>query len=276
MLKDITIGQYVDTGSPVHKLDPRTKILLLLLFLILLFSASSPLGYLLIFLAAAGIIALSKISLKFILRGLKPMIFILVFTTVINLFITPGEILWSVELFWGWTVKISHEGLRMAILTAVRLLLLVSVSSLLTLTTAPMELTDGIERLLRPLSKIKVPSHEIAMMMTIAIRFIPTLAEEADKIMKAQTARGADFESGNLVQRVKAMLPLLVPLFISAFRRADELAVAMDARCYHGGKNRTRMKEIVLGRNDFYAAVVALAFTGIIIALNFVNLGITI
>lgn len=210
--------------------------------------------------------------MKFILRGLKPMLFILIFTGLINLFLTPGKALWSAELFGGWTVKISYEGIRMAILTCIRLLLLVAVSSLLTLTTSPMALTDGIERLLRPLSKIKVPSDEIAMMMTIAIRFIPTLAEEADKIMKAQTARGADFESGNLIKRVKAMLPLLVPLFISAFRRADDLAVAMDARCYHGGAGRTRMKEIHFGKADLYAAMIAVLFTALVAAVKFINL----
>ena len=272
MLKDITIGQYVDTGSPIHKLDPRTKIILLLLYLILLFSAGSLIGYLLIIAAAAGLIILSKIPLKFILRGLKPMLFILIFTGLINLFLTPGNTLWSVEIFGSWTIKISYAGIKTAILMCIRLLLLVAVSSLLTLTTSPMALTDGIERLLRPLSKIKVPSDEIAMMMTIAIRFIPTLAEEADKIMKAQTARGADFESGNLIKRVKAMLPLLVPLFISAFRRADDLAIAMDARCYHGGIGRTRMKEIRFGRADFYAVLAAVLFTALVTAVEFINL----
>jgi energy-coupling factor transport system permease protein len=265
MLKDITIGQYVDTGSVIHKLDPRTKIILLLAYLIMLFCVSSLLSYIIIFIFTAVIIAVSRIPLKFIVHGLKPMLFILIFTTVINLFVTPGEAIWSLKLFFGWTLKISYEGIRMAVLMSFRLLLLVIASSLLTLTTSPMALTDGIERLLRPLSKIKVPAHEIAMMMTIAIRFIPTLAEEADKIMKAQTARGADFESGNLIQRVKAMLPLLVPLFISAFRRADDLAVAMDARCYHGGKNRTRMKEIKAGRRDF-AAVLLMAALAILLA----------
>lgn len=255
MLRDITIGQYVDTGSPVHKLDPRTKIILLIIYLVPLFSVKSPLGYAILLLAAIGLITLSRIPVKFILRGLKPMLFILIFTTVLNLFVTPGDPILSLRLFSGWTINISQEGIKMAILMFLRLLLLVITSSLLTLTTSPMMLTDGIERLLRPLAKIKVPAHEIAMMMTIAIRFIPTLAEEADKIMKAQTARGADFESGNLINRVKAMIPLLVPLFISAFRRADDLAVAMDARCYHGGENRTRMKEIKAGRRDIYAVL---------------------
>lgn len=271
MLKDITIGQYVDTGSPIHRLDPRTKIILLLAFLILLFSAGSPLGYALIFAASAGIIILSKIPLKFILRGLKPMLFILIFTTLINLFVTPGKPLWSAELFWGWTVKISYEGVKMAALMCVRLLLLVVMSSLLTLTTSPMALTDGIERLLRPLSKIRVPSAEIAMMMTIAIRFIPTLAEEADKIMKAQTARGADFESGNLIHRVKAMLPLLVPLFISAFRRADDLAVAMDARCYGTGAKRTHLKEIKFGRPDLAAGIIFAVFAALVFCIKFMS-----
>lgn len=255
MLKDITLGQYVDTKSVIHKLDPRTKILLLLVYLIVLFAVTSPISYMLLGLFTALIVALSKVPLKFILRGMKPILFILVFTMLLNLFVTPGEVIWSLKLLPSWTVEITREGINMAVLMFFRLIFLVIMSSLLTLTTSPMNLTDGIEKLLRPFEKIKVPAHEIAMMMTIAIRFIPTLAEEADKIMKAQMARGADFTSGNLLKRIKALLPLLVPLFVSAFRRADDLAVAMDARCYHGGKNRTRMKEIKAGRLDAAAVL---------------------
>jgi len=265
MLKDITIGQFVDTGSPVHKLDPRTKIMLMLVYLVLLFCVESPLSYVVITLFASGVIFFSKIPVKLILKGLKPMLFIFVFTALINLFLTQGEVVWSWRVFSGWTVNITREGIKMSAIMCVRLIMLVVISSLLTLTTSPMSLTDGIEKLLRPLSKIKVPSHEIAMMMTIAIRFIPTLAEEADKIMKAQSARGADFESGSLIKRVKAMIPLLVPLFISAFRRADDLATAMDARCYHGGKNRTRMNEIKAGKRDFIASLVMLLFVAVVL-----------
>lgn len=264
MLRDITIGQYVDTGSVIHKLDPRTKILLLAVYLVLIFAVFSPLAYVVIFAATAAVTALSRVPLKFILRGLKPMLFILIFTMVLNLFVTPGEPIWSLRVTSFWTVNLTQEGINMAVLMFFRLLFLVVASSLLTLTTSPMSLTDGIEKLLKPFEVIKVPAHEIAMMMTIAIRFIPTLAEEADKIMKAQTARGADFESGNMIERVKAMLPLLVPLFVSAFRRADDLAVAMDARCYHGGKNRTRMNEIKAGKKDAAAVFLMVIFIAIL------------
>ncbi len=268
MLKDITIGQYVDTKSVIHRLDPRTKIILLFVYLIVLFSASSALGYAAIAVFTGVVVYLSKVPVKFILRGMKPILFILVFTLLLNLFVTPGEIIWSMKILPSWTVEMTREGVYMAILMFFRLILLVITSSLLTLTTSPMNLTDGIEKLLRPLEIIKVPAHEIAMMMTIAIRFIPTLAEEADKIMKAQMARGADFESGNLVKRIKALLPLLVPLFVSAFRRADDLAVAMDARCYHGGKNRTRMKEIKIENRDYFAAAVTAVFCALVFVLE--------
>lgn len=260
MLKDITIGQYIDTKSIIHKLDPRTKIVLLFVYLIVLFTASTAIGYAAIGLFTILIVYLSKVPVKFILRGMKPILFILIFTMLLNLFVTPGEIIWSMKILPSWTVEITKEGIYMAVLMFFRLIFLVITSSLLTLTTSPMNLTDGIEKLLRPFEIIKVPAHEIAMMMTIAIRFIPTLAEEADKIMKAQMARGADFESGNLINRIKAMLPLLVPLFVSAFRRADDLAIAMDARCYHGGKNRTRMKEIKIGKRDYCAGLCMIGF----------------
>ncbi len=271
MINDITIGQFVDTDSPIHKLDPRCKIIFLFAYLILLFCVSSPLCYGVLMIFTAAVILISRIPLKLVFRGLKPILYILIFTALINLFVTPGEALWSYKLPW-FTMKISREGVKSALLMCVRLLLLVTSSSLLTFTTSPMTLTDGIERLLRPLSAIKVPAHEIAMMMTIALRFIPTLAEETDKIMKAQTARGADFESGNMIRRVKAMLPLLVPLFISAFRRADDLAEAMDARCYHGGINRTRMKEIRFSRRDLVAAIVFVILAAVIITVQNITL----
>lgn len=270
MLKDITIGQYVDTGSVLHRMEPRTKIILLFILIILLFCADNPLNYLIFFGVTAGLTLISKIPIKFILRGMKPMLFILLFTVILNLFLTPGESLVSVKVFSGWTVNITYEGIKLALLMFSRLSILVIISSLLTLTTSPMLLTDGIEKLLRPLTVVKVPAHEIAMMMTIAIRFIPTLAEEADKIMKAQTARGADFESGNLIERVKALIPLLVPLFISAFRRADDLAVAMDARCYRGGKNRTKMREIKPGKADFAGILLIAVIAVAVIVLEYI------
>lgn len=260
MLKDITIGQYIDTKSVLHRLDPRTKIILLLAYIVLIFSVSSVASYAVTAVFTAAVVAMSKIPFKFILRGMKPILFILIFTMLLNLFVTPGEVIFSVTVLPSWTAEITKEGVYTAVIMFFRLIFLVVTSSLLTLTTSPMSLTDGIEKLLHPFEKIKVPAHEIAMMMTIAIRFIPTLAEEADKIMKAQKARGADFESGNVIKRTRALLPLLVPLFVSAFRRADDLAVAMDARCYCGGKNRTRMKEIKMKKNDFAAFCIVTVF----------------
>ncbi|MBE7045533.1 MAG: energy-coupling factor transporter transmembrane protein EcfT [Ruminococcaceae bacterium] len=268
MLDHVTIGQYIPTGSVLHRMDARVKIILLFVYLVLLFTISQPAAYLLISAATVGLVFLSKVSPRFVLRGLKPMLLILLITTLFNLFLTPGEAIWEFSPFGAWNITITREGIRIAVMMFLRLLFLVMISSLLTLTTSPMMLTDAIERLLRPLECIRVPAHEIAMMMTIAIRFIPTLAEEADKIMKAQTARGADFESGNLIKRTKAMIPLLVPLFVSAFRRADELATAMDARCYHGGKNRTRMKESKVTRLDVIAIVCVVLFAGILFLCN--------
>ncbi len=268
MATNIALGQYVDTGSFLHKLDPRTKILLLVAYLIIIFMASGFESYLVITIFTGLLVAVSKIPLKFMLRGIVPMLFILIFTMLINLFATTGDIVWTKKITSFWTINITSQGISMAFLMFFRLLYLIVTSSLLTLTTSPMLLTDGIEKLLKPFEKIKVPAHEIAMMMTIAIRFIPTLAEEADKIMKAQTARGADFESGNILTRIKAMIPLLVPLFVSAFRRADDLAVAMDARCYHGGKNRTRMNKICMGKRDFVSALVMIFFAVAVFVLD--------
>lgn len=253
MLKDITIGQYYPSDSPVHRLDPRTKLVITFLFIIIIFFVRYYTGYLFIVAFMALTILLSKIPVKFILKGLRPILFIILLTFFINVFFTQGETI----LFEFWILKITKEGLHQAIFMTLRLLFLVTGTSILTLTTSPIALTDGIEMLLKPLKAIRFPSHELAMMMTIALRFIPTLLEETDKIMKAQMARGADFESGNLIQRAKSLIPLLVPLFVSAFRRADDLAMAMEARCYRGGDSRTRMKVFTMGHLDFIAFGIA-------------------
>lgn len=260
MIRDITLGQYYPGDSPVHRLDPRVKIITTIAYIAALFIADSFIGLA----TAAAVIflvtAVSRVPLSFIMRGLKPIFFIIIFTFVINMFMLPGEPLVRI-----WKLTITDAGLRTAVFMAVRLVLLIIGSSLLTLTTKPMSLTDGIESLLKPLKVIKVPAHELAMMMTIALRFIPTLLEETDKIMKAQQARGADFESGNIFHRAKSLIPILVPLFISAFRIAQELAMAMEARCYHGGDNRTRMNAMKMRAWDFVFMVLTAGFIGIII-----------
>ncbi|MGL4452883.1 MAG: energy-coupling factor transporter transmembrane component T family protein [Sarcina sp.] len=261
MLKDITIGQYIPGNSFVHKLDPRTKIVLTILYVLNLFFIGKLYGYVfpIIFLALAIII--SKVPFKFIYKGLKPIFILIVITSIFNIFMIKGA---PDTLIWKWKFfEIYQDGIIMAIKMVLRLILLIMGTSVLTLTTSPIELTDGIENLLNPLKKIKFPAHELAMMMTIALRFIPTLIDETDKIMKAQKARGADFESGNIVQKAKSLIPLLVPLFISSFRRADELAMAMEARCYRGGTGRTRMKKLK------YTAKDLIAYVGIIILIGF-------
>ena len=245
-LKDITLGQYFPGHSLVHKLDPRTKLIAVVLYIVALFLAKSFVTYGVMFLVLALSIAVSKVPLKSILRGLKPVLFIAVFTAVLNLFYTPG----THVLVHFWIFTITMEGVLQAFFMVTRIMMLITGTFLLTYTTSPILLTDGLEALLGPLKKIKVPVHELAMMMSIALRFIPTLIEETDKIMSAQRARGADFESGNLMQRAKALVPLLVPLFISAFRRADELAVAMECRCYHGGEGRTRLRQLHYAARD--------------------------
>ncbi|MCX7715425.1 MAG: energy-coupling factor transporter transmembrane protein EcfT [Clostridia bacterium] len=265
MLKDITLGQYVPGESFIHKLDARVKIVLTFVYIIILFIIDQTINYALFTIFTAMLVFLSRVPIGFILKGLKPMLFILSFTAVINLFMTQGETIWSYHIVGSWSLEITKEGIVIAVLMLLRLLYLVIGTSLLTLTTSPLMLTDGIEKLLEPFKKIGVPSHEIAMMMTIAIRFIPTLAEETDKIMKAQMARGADFESGNIVRRAKAMIPLLVPLFVSAFRRADDLAVAMESRCYRGGDNRTRMKQMKATYRDAVAGAVVTLFCLVLI-----------
>ncbi|MGH4120637.1 energy-coupling factor transporter transmembrane component T family protein [Clostridium sp.] len=250
MIKDITIGQYMPGESFVHKLDPRFKILISLLFIVNLFLVNNFLGYLFIFIFILSTIYISKLSPKYIYKGLKPIFILLLITAVLNIFMTSGN-----EVLFKWKfITIYKEGLIIAAFMIIRLVFLIIGTSILTLTTSPIELTDGIERLLNPFKRIGVPAHELAMMMTIALRFIPTLMDETDKIMKAQMARGADFESGNLISRAKSLIPILVPLFISSFRRADELAMAMESRCYKGGEGRTRMKELKITRKDYIAS----------------------
>ncbi len=257
MLKDITLGQYFPGYTVVHRLDPRTKLLSVIVFIAALFLAKSYVSYGLMLLVLILCVSLSRIRPAALFRGLKPLIFILLLTGVLNLFYTPGRTL--VEF---WIFRITYEGVRNAVFMLLRIMMLVCGTFLLTYTTSPLSLTDGMERLLSPLKKIRVPVHELSMMMSIAQRIIPTLIEETDKIMSAQRARGADFETGSLVRRAKALLPILVPLFVSAFRRADELAVAMECRCYHGGEGRTRMKVLRMTARDgctlaFWACVLA-------------------
>ena len=255
MLKDITLGQYYQTESVIHRLDPRVKLVATIAYILSLFLVQSVWGYLVAALFLGVMIRLSNVPFKFMVRGMKSIVFLLLLTVIFNLFLTPGETLISI-----WKLSITKEGLKVAVMMAVRLSFLIIGSSVMTLTTTPNNLTDGMERLMKPLGKIKVPVHEIAMMMSIALRFIPILMEETDKIMKAQIARGADFESGNLLKTAKAMVPLLVPLFISAFRRANDLAMAMEARCYRGGDNRTRMKPLVYQKRDRLAYGVILIY----------------
>lgn len=260
MIRDITLGQYYGSESPIHRLDSRLKIICTILFIAELFIADNFIGFALCGAALAAVVALSKVTLSFILRGLKPILLIIIFTFCLNIFMVSGRVLWQ----WGF-LKITAEGLYTAVFMAVRLILLIIGSSLLTFTTKPIALTDGIERLIGPLSRVGVPTHEIAMTMSIALRFIPTLLEETDKIIKAQQARGADFESGNILRRAKALIPILVPLFISAFRIAQDLAMAMEARCYRGGKGRTRMHQMKFRKADAAAAVLSAAFLAAVI-----------
>lgn len=263
MIRDITLGQYYGGESPIHKIDPRVKIIGTVLFIIELFLVNDFVGFAVSIFALAAVVKSSRVPLSFIMRGLKPILIILLFTFCLNIFMTDGKVIWQ----WGF-LKMTEEGLYMAAFMALRLILLIIGSSLLTLTTKPISLTDGIERLLRPFSKIGLPSHEIAMVMSIALRFIPTLLEETDKIMKAQQARGADFESGNIFSRAKALIPILVPLFVSAFRIAQDLAMAMEARCYRGGKGRTRMQEMKFHRGDYIASAVLILFLAVIILMR--------
>ncbi len=248
MLRDITLGQYYQTESVIHKLDSRVKIGGTLLYIISLFIFENVWGFVLAALFLAIVIKLSNVPFKFMVRGMRSILFLLLITVAFNLFLTPGEALITI-----WKLKITKEGLRIAVFMAIRLCFLIIGSSVMTLTTTPNNLTDGMEKMMGPLKIFKIPVHEVAMMMSIALRFIPILLEETDKIMKAQIARGADFENGSLIKRAKALVPLLVPLFISAFRRANDLAMAMEARCYRGGEGRTKMKPLIYKKRDYLA-----------------------
>lgn len=263
MLKDITLGQYFPGNTVVHRLDPRTKLLLVVVYIVALFLCKWFFSYALALAFLACAIICSKIRLKALFKGLKPLLIIMIFTAFINIFYTNGHV-----LFEFWIFKVTREGLVNAFFLVLRIMLLVMGTFLLTYTTSPISLTDGLESLLSPLKKIHFPVHELAMMMSIALRFIPTLIEETDKIISAQKARGADFETGNLFHRARALIPILVPLFVSAFRRADELATAMECRCYHGGKGRTKMKQLQFQRRDVLAFLLAAAVLGGILTLR--------
>ena len=264
MLKDITLGQYFPGTTVAHKLDPRTKILLVVLYIVALFCAKGVAGYALMALCLAVCVRISKVGVKQLVRGLKPVLFIIIFTGILNLFFTPGD-RYLVEIGF---LRISDTGLKNAVFMVLRVMMLIMGTFLMTYTTSPISLTDGLERLLNGLKRFHVPVHELAMMMSIALRFIPTLIEETDKIMSAQKARGADFESGNIIQKAKALIPILVPLFISAFRRADELATAMECRCYHGGEGRTKLHVLKYERRDYIALALGVLVCVSIIALR--------
>lgn len=267
MFKDVTFGQYYPSNSVVHRMDPRFKLVIAFVFIIVLFMINSFVGYVVAGLFVAAVVAASKVPVTILLRNLKPLWFILVFMFIINvLFTRTGNVLAEF-----WIIKITEDGLVRAVLMFIRLVMLVFFTGLLTLTTSPISLTVGIESLFSPLKKIKFPAHELAMMMTIALRFIPTLMDETDKIMKAQMARGASFDTGNLIQKAKSMIPLLIPLFVSAFRRADELALAMTARCYNGGEGRTRMNPLKISSIDYFGAVLSLLFFVLMILFNYVH-----
>ena len=263
MLRDITLGQYYHADSVIHKLDPRVKLASTMLFIISLFVFNGIFGYVLAAIFLTVIIKLSKVPFKFMVKGMKAIVFLILITVIFNLFLTPGEPLITV-----WKLTITKEGVELAVFLTIRLALLIIGSSVMTLTTTPNQLTDGMEKMMGPLKKIKVPVHEIAMMMSIALRFIPILMEETDKIMKAQIARGADFESGNIIKKAKSLVPLLVPLFISAFRRANDLAMAMEARCYRGGEHRTKMKPLQYRKQDLLAYLCVLIYLGLGICIN--------
>ena len=262
-LRDITLGQYFPGKSPIHRLDPRAKLTAMTCYIVALFLAQWLVTYGVLLAVLAGVVAASTVKLKALLRGMKPVVFILVFTALLNILYTPGEPLVSF-----WIFNITREGIVHAVFMVVRILMLISCTFLLTYTTSPLELTDGLESLLGPLKAVRVPVHELSMMMSIALRFIPTLIEETDKIMSAQKARGADLETGGLMQRARALVPILIPLFVSSFRRADELALAMECRCYRGGEGRTRMKQLHMGPGDFVASALVVACLAGVIALN--------
>ena len=264
MLKDITLGQYFPGDTIIHRLDPRTKLIWVVIFIAALFTARDYVSYALMIAVTVGLVAVSGVRPRNLLRGMKPLIFIICFTGILNLFYTRG----GTTLFEWWIFTVTTAGIKRAVLMVIRIMMLICGTLLLTYTTSPMALTDGFEILFGPLKKIRVPIHEMSMMMSMALRFIPTLIEETDKIMSAQRARGADFDTGRLLERAKAMLPLLVPLFVSAFRRADELAVAMESRCYHGGEGRTRMKTLKYARRDALAFLAGALVLGAMIAMK--------
>ena len=264
MLKDITLGQYFPGDTIAHRLDPRTKILLVVLYIVALFCANSLLAYGILALVLAVCVRVSHVGLKSLVRGLKPVVFIIVFTGVLNLFFTPGD---HTLVEWG-VLRITETGARNALFMVLWIMLLIMGTFLMTYTTSPISLTDGLERLLNWMKKLHVPVHELAMIMSIALRFIPTLIEETDKIMSAQKARGADFESGSIIQKAKALIPILVPLFVSAIRRAEELATAMECRCYHGGEGRTKLHVLQYAGRDYAALALGVVITAGIIALR--------
>ena len=264
MLKDITLGQYFPGDTVAHRLDPRTKILLVVLYIVALFCADSLLAYGILALVLAVCVRISRVGLKALVRGLKPVVFIIVFTGILNLFFTPGD---QALVEWGF-LRITTVGARNALFMVLRIMLLIMGTFLMTYTTSPISLTDGLERLLNWMKKLHVPVHELAMIMSIALRFIPTLIEETDKIMSAQKARGADFESGSIIQKAKALIPILVPLFVSAIRRAEELATAMECRCYHGGEGRTKLHVLRYAGRDYAALAMGAVITAGIIALR--------
>jgi len=264
MLKDITLGQYFPIDSVVHRLDPRLKILSVILIIVVVFFCKTVSSFAVAITFNIALILLSKIKFSVVLKSLKPVMFLILFTSLLNIFLTGGT---DYIIKWKF-INITYTGIKSAVIMAIRIVLLVSFTSLLTFTTSPIRLTDGIECLLKPFSKIGLPSHELAMMMTIALRFIPTLLEETDKIIMAQKSRGADFESGNIIKRAKSLVPILVPLFINSFRRADELATAMECRCYRGGVGRTKLNELKYSAIDLYAAFVCITFSALIIILG--------
>ena len=264
MIRDITLGQYYPAGSILHKLDPRVKLVGTMIFLIAVFSYRGIPGLVCITVCLAALIKLSKVPFSYMVKGLRAIVVLLALTCVFNLFLTPGEVVFSF-----WKITITKEGINLSFRMVLRLIYLILGTSLMTLTTTPNQLTDGLEQGLKPLNRIHVPVHELAMMMSIAVRFIPILIEETDKIMKAQTARGASFDEGGLIQKAKSMVPLLVPLFISAFRRANDLALAMEARCYHGGEGRTKLHPLRYQTRDYVAYVLMLVFLAGVVALRF-------
>ena len=266
MLKDITIGQHFPGNSPVHRLDPRIKILITIAYVVFLFLSTNTVGLVLSGALIFILYGVAKIPMKLLKKSLKPILPIILFTVVLNLFFITGD---STPLFQLWKIKVYIEGILFCIVMVVRIVCLISGTSLLTYTTSPIELTDGIERLMKPLNAVKFPVHEMAMMMTIALRFIPTLIEETDKIMSAQKSRGAMLDSGSFTDRVKALVPILIPLFISAFRRADELATAMECRCYHGGEGRTRLKQLKITGNDVKCTIFCVAYFAVMFATRF-------